>query len=313
MNLSRTSHPGRLFRRCLAPLALGLGLSALALAQQPVGEVLASDATVKGSVVLASSGAQVMSGSSVTAGTAAASLRLARGGEVRICPGTSVSVAASPSGRELMMSLSAGAIETHYTLAASADSIVTPDFRIQLPGPGTFHFAFSSDAAGNACVRSLENNTASVIVSELLGDGTYQVRPGQTVFFHGGQVSKSDDVGTPCGCPAPPPVMKAEVPPPPPPPGSVPTAALPQPKPGDVQVMVEAPFVFRAEELPGPAPSPVVAQLRLTSLPRPDVPPPAVAPPPKPAPDAAKQAAPTKPAKKGFLGRVSAFFAGIFH
>ena len=283
-----------------------------ALAQQPVGELLASDATVKGSVVLASSGTQVMSGSAVTAGSAPASLRLTRGGEMRICPGTSVSVAASPSGRELMMSLSTGAIETHYTLAASADSIVTPDFRIQLPGPGTFHFAFSSDAAGNACVRSLENNTASVIVSELLGDGTYQVRPGQTVFFHGGQVSKADDIGQPCGCPAPPPVMKAEVPPAPPA-GSVPTAALPQPKPGDVQVMVEAPFVFRAEELPGPAPSPVVAHLQLTRLPQPAVPPPAVAPPPKPAPDAAKQAASAKPAKKGFLGRVSAFFAGIFH
>ena len=312
MNLSRTSHR-RFFRRTLALPALALGLAAAAHAQQPVGEVLASDATVKGSVVLAASGAQVMSGSSVTAGTAAASLRLARGGEVRICPGTSVSVSASPSGRELMMSLSTGAIETHYTLAASADSVVTPDFRIQLPGPGTFHFAFSSDAAGNACVRSLENNSASVIVSELLGDGTYQVRPGQTVFFHGGQVSQAGDAGQPCGCPAPPPTMKAEVPPPPPA-GSVPTAALPQPKPGDVQVMVEAPFVFRAEELPGPAPSPLIAHLELTRLPQPDVPPPAVAPPPKPAPEAvAKQAAPAKPAKKGFFGRVSAFLGSIFH
>lgn len=312
MNLSRTSH-GRFFRRTLALLPLALGLAAAAHAQQPVGEVLASDATVKGSVVLASSGAQVMSGSSVTAGTAAASLRLARGGEVRICPGTSVSVSASPSGRELMMSLNSGTLETHYTLAASADSIVTPDFRIQLPGPGTFHFAFSSDAAGNACVRSLENNTASVIVSELLGDGTYQVRPGQTVFFHGGQVSQAGDAGTPCGCPPPSPVMKAEVPPPPPV-GSVPAAALPQPKPGDVQVLVEAPFVFRAEELPGPAPSPLIAHLELTRLPQPGVPSPAVAPPPQPAPEAvAKQAALAKPAKKGFFGRVSAFFAGIFH
>jgi hypothetical protein len=312
VNLLRTSHPGPFFRHYLALPALALALAVAAHAQQSVGEVVASDATVKGSVVLASSGTQVMSGSSVTAGTAPASLRLARGGEVRICPGTSVAVSASPSGRELMMSLSTGALETHYTLAASADSIVTPDFRIQLPGPGTFHFAFSSDAAGNACVRSLENNSASVIVSELLGDGTYQVRPGQTVFFHGGQVSKADDVGQPCGCQPPPPMQKAEVPPPPPA-GSVPTAALPQPKPGDVQVMVEAPFVFRAEDLPGPAPSPLIAHLEVTRLPQPGVPPPAVTPPPEPAPDAAKQAAPAKPAKKGFFGRVSAFFAGIFH
>jgi hypothetical protein len=309
VNLSHKTHPGRF---PLALLALGLGLSAAARAQQTVGEVRSSDATVKGSVVLASSGPQVLSGSSVTAGTAPASLRLARGGEVRICPGTSLAVSASPSGRELMMSLSTGALETHYTLAASADSIVTPDFRIQLPGPGTFHFAFSSDAGGNTCVRSLENNSASVIVSELMGDGTYQVRPGQTVFFRDGHVSEASDAGTPCGCPAPPAVQKAEVPPPPPA-GAVPVAALPQPKPGDVHVLVDAPFVFRAEDLPGPAPSPMLAYLEITRLPQPGLPPPAVAPPPRPAPSAAQQAAPPKPARKGFFGRVSAFFAGIFH
>lgn len=305
-------YPRRSFRRCLALLGLGALLLPAAAAQQTVGEVVASDATVKGSVVLASSGTQVLSGSSVTAGTAPASLRLARGGEVRVCPGTSVSVSASASGRDLMLGLSAGSLEAHYTLAASADSILTPDFRILLPGPGTFHFAVSSDSAGNACVRSLENDTASVIVSELLGDGTYQVRPGQTVFFHNGRVSEAGDAGQPCGCPPPPVTLRAEVPPPPPV-GSAPTAALPQPKPGEVQVLVEAPFVFRAEDLPGPAPSPVVAQLRLTRLPQPDLPPPAVLPPPKAPPAASAQSAPSKPARKGFFARVSAFFTGIFH
>lgn len=305
-------YPRRRFRRCLALLGLGLLLATAAQAQQTVGEVVASDATVKGSVVLAGSGTQVLSGSSVTAGTAPASLRLARGGEVRVCPATSVSISASPSGRELMLGLSAGALEAHYTLAASADSILTPDFRILLAGPGTFHVAVSSDAAGNACVRALENDTASVIVSELLGDGTYQVRPGQTVFFHSGRVSGADDAGKPCGCPPPPATLKAAVPPSPPV-GSAPTAALPQLKPGELQVMVEAPFVFRAEDLPGPAPSPLIAQLRLTRLPRPDLPPPAVLPPPKPATASEAQKTAPKPARKGFFGRVSAFFTGIFH
>ncbi len=304
-------YPHRRLRGCLVLLALALLFCAAVQAQQPVGEVLASDATVKGSVVLAASGTQVLSGSSVTAGTAPASLRLARGGEVRVCPATSLSVSASSSGRDLMLGLSSGALETHYTLAASADSILTPDFRILLAGPGTFHFAVSSDSAGNACVRSLENDTASVIVSELLGDGTYQVRPGQTVFFHNGRVSDASDVGKPCGCPPAPQTLKAEVPPAPPV-GSAPTAALPQLKPGELQVMVEAPFVFRAEDLPGPAPSPVIAQLRLTRLPHPDLPPPAVLPPAKPAAEVQAQT-PLKPARKGFFARMGAFFAGIFH
>ena len=56
-----------------------IALCSCACAQQPVGEVFASDATVQGSVQLTGAGATVMSGASVTAGDAAARLKLARG------------------------------------------------------------------------------------------------------------------------------------------------------------------------------------------------------------------------------------------
>ena len=149
-----------------------------AYAQKTVGEVFATDATVKGSVLLAGGGTRMMSGSSVTAGNAAAVLKLSRGGEVRVCSRTSISVTSSPSGRDLLLGMGTGDIEAHYRLGSSTDSILTPDFKIQLSGPGDFHVAVGSDPRGNTCVRSLPANTASVIVTELMGDGTYQVKAG---------------------------------------------------------------------------------------------------------------------------------------
>src|SRR3954469_16479561 len=141
--------------RKLLLVGFALTLSPVTFAQAPVGQIFASDATVKGSVTLAAGGAQVMSGSMVSAGESTALLKLDRGGEVRVCPHTTLSVATSQSGRDLMMGISAGGLETHYAISASADQIVTPDFRILLAGPGRFDFAIESSKSGDTCVRAL--------------------------------------------------------------------------------------------------------------------------------------------------------------
>ncbi|HEY5175800.1 MAG TPA: hypothetical protein VII95_09590 [Terriglobales bacterium] len=306
-------------RFLLLPPMLVLGMCCTAEAQQTLGELYATDARVKGAVVLVGSGTSVLSGSSIAAGAQNATLKLERGGSLLVCSGTNLSVNASQNGRELMFSLNSGNLEMNYPLGAAADTLLTPDLRLLLPGPGTVHIAVKVSPQGDTCVQSLPWNVAAIVVSETMGDATYQVKPDEAVLFKGGHLSEAAATKQNCGCPLSqpiPPTQVAKAAPPPPPAEPKPTPPAPKPAPVDqnVHIAVSAPLVFRADD-PAPDLAEIVASLKLEHNQVMQLEP-VVLPPPEPKKMHAERRTPgvaRKEPKHGFLSKVGAFFATLFH
>lgn len=274
-----------------------------AYGQASVGELYSAVARVRGSVNLAGSGTSILSGSSIEAGDQPARLVLSRGGVLNVCQKTSVSVSASASGRDLMFSFGSGSIESRYTIGASSDTIITPDFRFVITGPGEFDLDLSITPQGDTCVQSHRESTGGVIVSEQLGDATYQIKPSDFVVFRKGRIAGAEvsPAEKMCGCPVPtraaPPTLVASNPAPQPAPAPPAETHVPAAPPAaNEHVVADAPFVFNAGSI-APPPTNRVMRLHVESRAITDLHPAVRGPAGKPA-----------KAKKGFWGRLKDWF-----
>lgn len=277
--------------------------------------------------MLAGTGMEVDSGSQLTAGKSVATLRLARGGEVRVCPDSGLSVSAVDNGptppgtdRELMFAMDTGSLELDYPLNDLADTLITPDFKLMLAGPGVFHFAVGVTNRGDTCVKPLRGNSASIIVSEMTGSAVYQIKPGEALMFGNGKLNERTPLIGSCGCPRPLPVLEAEKTPEPAKPARAEDAAqaalniVPpqpdagQPSPDAVHVQLEAPLVFHGDQA---SQQPyAIAKVKFSALPNVFSPQenlkPVVLKPGK------GEVSQEGGKKKGFFGRIKGFFASLF-
>ena len=162
--------------------------------------------TVTGALQVTAGKAVIAASGQITAGSQPATVQLPRRGSLRVCQSTSVRLASASgssagSAPGLMMAMDHGALEVSFADANTADVLMTPDFRIQLSGPGKADLKARVADHGDTCIDN-PGGGPSVLVTSAFDGGTYSVRPGQRVLLlHGSVHEVSDSAKEPCGCP----------------------------------------------------------------------------------------------------------------
>jgi hypothetical protein len=289
------------------------------LTTSPVA-IVALDQSVRGAALSVAGSMQAKNGrafitgsGSVTAGGLTADVTLPYRGTLHVCASTTVNLAADtsapPGGMPgLLMALDHGAVEMSFATTpagSNADTLMTPDFRILISGPGASDVKVRLGNSGDTCIDNgahsdgtpaTDSNAPYVVVTSLFDSGLYRVQPGQRVMLQHGSVHEVvDQEKEPCGCPPAPaeskgnefPLAQSE--------GLAPLPPVPPPAKSDQ--------VAGAEQVGQVVPPLVYPQNKKD--------PPAVQP---TAPVQTQQIAPPpKPAKKpGVFTRIGHFFKDIF-
>lgn len=173
----------------------------------PIAYVPTAGVTVSGSLEVTNGEASIGNNGTITAGAQAVDVKLARGGALKVCGTTKVSlsrdtsIAAEDAG--LMVALDRGAVEASYKPGKYSDVLLTPDLRVLISGPGTADLKIRVNEKGDTCVDNHGADAPYVTVTSPFEAGVYRVQANQRVMFEGGSLTKVvDNEAEPCGCPA---------------------------------------------------------------------------------------------------------------
>ena len=164
-------------------------------------------ATVAGALQVTGGRALIAASGAVTAGKVNTDVVLPQRGSLRVCASTTVKLAADasvPAGAipGLMIAFDHGAIEASFSAGSNADTVLTPDFRILIGGPGATRVKIRLADHGDTCVDNPGANAPYVLVTSVFDGSLYRVQPGQRVMLqHGSTHEVVDQEREPCGCP----------------------------------------------------------------------------------------------------------------
>lgn len=183
----------------------------------PIAYVPTTGVTVSGSLSVENGKAIIGNNGTITAGDSTADVKLARGGELKVCASTKVHLSrdtnvADAADSALMIAMDRGALEASYVPGKYSDVLLTPDLRILISGPGTADLKIRVNEKGDTCIENHGASAPYVTVTSQFEDGVYRVQANQRVMFEGGSLQKVvDNEPEPCGCPAAaPPVVVAD-------------------------------------------------------------------------------------------------------
>jgi len=182
-------------------------------AQQPIGTVSVEDATVAGALVVTNGRAALEGGATVTAKDRTATVKLTRGGEVRVCSTSSLHLTEGKSTsapKPLLLALDHGAVEIQMPVTTS-DVVMTPDLRIAMKASGPLDLRMRVTSNGDTCMENRGVDAPALRITDPFGGAMYILIGGQHVLFeHASLKEVVDNETSPCGCPPPPVVSVAD-------------------------------------------------------------------------------------------------------
>ena len=178
-------------------------------------------AEVTGALQVNDGRAIIAASAAITSGTETTHVTLPYRGTMLICASTTVKLAVDssvPAGDVpgLLLAMDHGAVELSFATSHNSDTLLTPDFRILISGPGAAEVKVRLGAQGDTCIDNTGEpsggssslvwkagvNAPYVLVSSVFDGGVYRVQPGQRVMFqHGSLHEVVDQEREPCGCP----------------------------------------------------------------------------------------------------------------